>query len=302
MTGLATGRLSNTIHFMDDLLRKSLDQAAVVVLDTETTGLFPDQGHRVVEIGAVRYEPGPDGPWQITGEFSQLLQPDRRMDPGATRVNGITDVDLAGMPRFADIAGSLLEMLDGALIVAHNARFDAGFLGMELFISRQAPAGAESATLPNPWLCTLLLARNLFHFGGNSLGNIARVLGVRSGRAHRALNDVYVTADVLKRLAGDLADMNLTTIADLLDAQGGPLYAPVPAVIELPPPLDIALGRGRPLRIVYAGPAGQTERVIEPLYSTSRGGQEYLIAYCRLRRDQRTFRLDRIVNAEIADI
>jgi DNA polymerase-3 subunit epsilon len=286
---------------MDDLLQKPLDQAAVVVLDTETTGLFPDQGHRVVEIGAVRYQPGPAGSWQIAGEFSQLLQPDRRMATGATRVNNITDADLAGMPRFGDIVGALLEMLDGALIVAHNARFDAGFLGMEMSICRQGVADGRSAELPNPWLCTLLLARNLFHFGGNSLGHVARVLGVRSGRAHRALNDVYVTAEVLKRMAGDLAEMNLISIADLLEAQGGPIYAPIPAGIELPPPLNIALGRGQPLRIVYAGPAGHTERVIEPLYSTSRGGQDYLIAYCRLRRDQRTFRVDRIVNVEIAE-
>lgn len=286
---------------MDDLLRKPLDQAAVVVLDTETTGLFPAQGHRVVEIGAVRYEPGPAGPWQIVAEFSQLLQPDRRMGPGATRVNNITDADLAGMPRFGDIAGRLLEILDGALIVAHNARFDAGFLGLELHICRKGMAGGETTMLPNPWLCTLLLARNLFNFGGNSLGHIARMLGVRSGRAHRALNDVFVTAAVLKCMAGDLAEMNLISVADLLEAQGGPLYAPILAGVELPPPINIALGRGQPLRIVYAGPAGNTERVIEPLYSTSRGGQDYLIAYCRLRHDQRTFRLDRIVSAEIAN-
>ena len=86
---------------MDDLLAKPIDQAAVVVLDTETTGLFPAQGHRIVEIGAVRYEPGSDGPWQAVAEFSQLIQPDRRMDPGASRVNGIWDADLLGMPRGA---------------------------------------------------------------------------------------------------------------------------------------------------------------------------------------------------------
>jgi DNA polymerase-3 subunit epsilon len=283
---------------MDDLLLKPLHQAAVVVLDTETTGLFPYQGHRVVEIGAVRYQPGPGEPWQMVAEYSQLLQPDRRMELAASRVNGITDADLAGMPRFKDIAGPLLDMLDGALIVAHNARFDAGFLGMELHLCRKDSLAGQAAALPNPWLCTLLLARNLFHFGGNSLGHIARVLGLRSGRAHRALNDVYVTAEVLKRMASEMASMNLVTIADLVEAQGGPIYTPAPPSVTLPPPLSIALDRGRPLRIVYAGPQGQTERIIEPLYSTSRGGQDYLIAYCRLRRDQRTFRVDRIVEAQ----
>jgi DNA polymerase-3 subunit epsilon len=281
---------------MDDLLAKPIDQAAVVVLDTETTGLFPAQGHRIVEIGAVRYEPGPDGPWQVVAEFSQLIQPDRRMDPGASRVNGIWDTDLLGMPRFGDIASPLLALLDGALIVAHNARFDAGFMAMELHLWQPG-----QVNLPNPWLCTLLLARTFFYFGGNSLGNIARVLNVPVGRAHRAMNDVYVTAEVLKRLLADLAEMRLSVVADLLDAQGGAIQATPPESVRLPSPYDLALDQRRPLRITYAGPAGATERVIEPIYTTSRGGVTYLIAYCHLRQDQRTFRLDRIAAVELEE-
>jgi DNA polymerase-3 subunit epsilon len=283
---------------MDDLLWKPIKEAAVVVLDTETTGLFPDQGHRVVEIGAVRLEPGPRGPWQVVAEFNQLLQPDRRMDPGATRVNGIGDADLLGMPHFADIAGEMLKLLDGALIVAHNARFDASFLGMELHLWRP---GQVAEMLPNPWLCTMLLARSLFYFGGNSLGHIAHVLKVPVGRAHRAMNDVYVTAEILKRFVRDLTEMDLRLVGDLLDAQGGALYATSPESSRLPPPFDVALAQHRPVRITYAGPGGATERVIEPIYTTSRGGVDYLIAYCRLRGDQRTFRMDRIVAVKLID-
>lgn len=277
---------------MDELLGKPIDKAAVVVLDTETTGLFPAHGHRVVEIAAVRYEPGPHGPWQAVAEFSQLLQPDRGMDPGASRVNGLYDGDLIGMPRFGDIGDHLLELLDGALIVAHNARFDAGFLGMELHLWRP---GKAAVALPNPWLCTMLLARSFFYFGGNSLGHIARILNVPVGRAHRALNDVYVTAEVLKRLVSDLAEMRLRVVGDLLEAQGGAIFARPPASVRLPSPFNVALDQRRPLRITYAGPAGTTERVVEPIYTTSRDGVSYLIAFCRLRQDQRTFRLDRIV-------
>ena len=277
---------------MDDLLEKHIDEAAVVVLDTETTGLFPAHGHRIVEIGAVRYEPRREGAWQVAAEFSQLMQPDRQMDPGATRVNGITDDDLLGMPRFDEIAGRLLDFLDGALVVAHNANFDAGFLGMELNLWR------PSVALPNPWLCTMLLARSYFYFGGNSLGHIAHILGIPAGRAHRALSDVYVTAEVLRRLLPDLAEMGLLVVADLLDAQGGPIYATPPKSAHLPPPYALALAQRRPLRITYAGPSGASERAIEPLYTTSRGGLTYLIAYCRLRQDQRTFRLDRVVSVQ----
>lgn len=283
---------------MDDLQRKPLNQTALVVLDTETTGLYPYQGHRVVEIGAVRLEPATGASWQVGAEFSQLLQPDRRIEPAASRVNGITDAELVGMPRFSDVAGPLLELLEGALLVAHNARFDAAFLGMELHLcGHGAPAGSN-AMLPNPWLCTMLLARSHFYFGNSSLGHIARVLGLRAGRAHRALNDAYVTVEVLKRLARDLAEMNLITVGDLLEAQGGPLYTPVPSRGDLPPPISLALSRRQPVRIVYSGPTGLTRRVIEPLYSTSHGGHDYLVAYCRLRNARRTFRLDRIVEAE----
>ena len=285
---------------MDDLLCQPIDQAAVVVLDTETTGLFPSQGHRVVEIGAVRYEPGPKGPWQVAAEFGQLLQPGRRMEPGATRVNGITDADLVREPRFDDIADQLLELLDGALVVAHNARFDAEFLGMELHLAHHRAQDEPARALPNPWLCTMLLARHHIYFGGNSLGHIARTLGVRAGRAHRALNDVYVTAEVLKRMVRELAQIGLVSIGDLLEAQGGPLYAPAPADVDLPALFERALDYRQPVRIVYATPSSTTERVIEPLYGTSKGGVTYLIAHCRLRQEQRTFRLDRIVSAEIA--
>jgi len=283
---------------MDDLLLKPIEEAAVVVLDTETTGLFPAAGHRVVEIGAVRYEPGPGGPWQAVAEFSQLLQPHRLMDPGATRVNGITDAELRGKPGFADIAGQLLTLLDGALIVAHNAAFDAGFLGMEV---QQWRPGQVAETLPNPWLCTMRLARTFFYFGGGGLGHIARILNVPVGRAHRALNDVYVTAAVLKHMVHDLARMDRRYVGDLLDSQGGALYATAPQSIGLPAPFELAVEQRRPIRITYAGASGSTVRVIEPMYATSRSGVSYLIAYCRLRQEQRTFRMDRILTVELVD-
>jgi DNA polymerase III epsilon subunit len=281
---------------VDNLLWKPIEEAAVVVLDTETTGLYPSLGHRVVEIGALRLEPGRHRSWQTVAEFSQLLQPDRRMEPGASRVNGITDAELRGQPRFSDIASQLIALMDGALIVAHNARFDASFLGMELHLWQP---GQAAAMLPNPWLCTMLLARSFFYFGGNSLGHIARVLKVPVGRAHRALNDAHVTAAILKHLVRDLAEMELRLVGDLLDGQGGALYAMPPESAQLPPSFSTALAQQRPLRIIYAGPGGKTERVIEPLYTTSRAGVDYLIAYCRLRGDQRTFRVDRIVAVEI---
>lgn len=281
---------------MFDFAEKRPFSIPIVVLDTETTGLNPALGHRVVEVGAVRLEDG-----RVVTEFSQLVQPDRPMEPQASAVNGITDEILRHQPRFAAIAPALLNLLDGALLVAHNAPFDAAFLSQEFFISGYRPEpGLNQPVLPNPWLCTLALARQFFYFGGNSLGNVARQLGVRTGRGHRALADVYMTAEILRRMVQELGKMRLETVGDLLHAQGGAIYAPLPPQISLPPMVQEALRHGRNLRIQYLTPKqGESSRTITPLYPTEQNGVAYLVAHCHLRQEQRTFRLDRIRSAEI---
>lgn len=278
---------------MLELEDKRIADIPIVVLDTETTGLHTGLGNRIVELAAVRLEN-----WQEASRLTYLLQPERRMDPSASRVNGIYDEDLAGAPRFVDIQSELLTLLDGALLAAHNAAFDADFLGAELYIAgfgRQTPPGKP--LLPNPWLCTLLLARRFFYFGQNNLAHVASRMGVQVNRAHRALSDVYTTAEVLKRMTRELQTQRLFTVGDLLLAQGGPIYTPGPAPVVLPEPLATAVRDKSALHIIYAGPGGQTERLVTPRYTAQHEGVTYLIAYCHLRQDQRSFRLDRIARA-----
>lgn len=279
----------------EEWLEKRPFDVPIVVLDTETTGLDPTMGHRVVEIGAVRFENGVK-----VADMDQLLQPGRLMDPGASRVNGIDDAALVGQPTFTDIAPDLLALLDGALLVAHNAAFDAGFLAMEFAIHGYGQE-AQPVIPANPWLCTLLLARHHFYFGRNNLSHIAGRLGVRMGRAHRALNDVYMTAEIFKRMAQQLAQQRLITVGDLLHAQGGAIIMPPAPQVTLPPLLAVALRNGRSLHILYASASGQTQRTITPKYVTQNKEHIYLVAYCHTRHEQRTFRLDRILDAELAD-
>jgi DNA polymerase-3 subunit epsilon len=280
---------------MYDFEDKLVSEIPIVVLDTETTGLFPGLGHRVVEIGAIRLEN-----WEIIAEMNQLVQPGRKMDPRAAAVNGISDEELIGQPTFAEISGALSELLQGALLVAHNASFDAGFLGMEFYIADLAsPSPGAETLLPNPWLCTLQLARRLFYFGRNSLGHVARQLGVRMGMAHRALTDVYMTAEILKHMIRELRWRHLETVGDLLHAQGGAIYAPPPPELFIPDLIADAMVDNRQIRILYLGANGESERIITPRYLTQHGDNSYLIAFCHLRQDQRTFRLDRIFSAEM---
>ncbi len=278
---------------MFDFVEKRPSEIPIVIIDTETTGLFPEMGHRVVEIGAVRLEN-----WREVGQMNTLLNPGRPMDMDASRVNGITDADLAGKPAFADIAADLLPLLDGALLVAHNAEFDAGFLGMEFYI-QGIRAGQMPLRLVNPWLCTLQLARGYFHFGRNNLGHIAHLLGVRQGQAHRALADVYTTAEILKRMIKELEQQRFYTVGDLLYAQGREIFAPDFAVPEVPEVLMAAMENGRSLRIVYDSRSSPPNRHITPLYPTRFKGSLYIVAYCHYRNEQRTFKVDRILAAEL---
>lgn len=275
---------------------KRLAEVPLVIVDTETTGLSPAFGHRVVEVGAVRLEG-----WREVGRLNRLVNPGRPIDPGASRVNGISDDDVADAPPFADVAAPLRELMEGAVIVAHNARFDASFLEVEFAVAARSRSGFDAA-VPNPWLCTLQLARNCFYFGRNSLGAIAARLDIPVGRAHRALNDVYVTAEILKRMVRELRDRRLHTVGDLLHAQGGPIYMSPPAIPDLPQPLAEGISYGKRVHIRYRSGASVTRREISPLFTVEKSGRLYLTAYCHLRQAQRTFRLDRILSAELIEV
>src|SRR5690606_33387646 len=99
-----------------------------IVLDTETTGLEVERGHRVIEIGCVELVNR-----RLTGRrYHQYVNPERAIDAGAESIHGIRSADLADKPVFAQIADDLLEFLEGADLVIHNAAFDLGFLNAEL--------------------------------------------------------------------------------------------------------------------------------------------------------------------------
>src|SRR5688572_19951612 len=99
-----------------------------IILDTETTGLEPELGHRIIEIGCVELVNR-----RASGRtFHRYLNPEREIDEGALAVHGISRTDLEREPRFAEIAAELLEFINGAELVIHNAAFDVAFLDAEL--------------------------------------------------------------------------------------------------------------------------------------------------------------------------
>lgn len=162
-----------------------------VILDTETTGLEVQRGHRVIEIGCVELvQRRPTG-----RTFHHYLNPDRMIDEGARAVTGISDDFLLDKPRFADIAAEFLEFISGAEVIAHNAAFDVGFLDAELVRAGFAHAqlGERACVLD-----TLALAREKFPGQRNSLDALCRRVGVDNSHRemHGALLDAHLLADV----------------------------------------------------------------------------------------------------------
>ena len=265
-----------------------LGNVTFTVLDVETTGLSAASGHRICEIALLRYRGG-----KVLDSFESLIDPQRSISPGASAVNGLSDFQVNGQPVFGQIAERVQAVLDGAVLVAHNAPFDLSFLAAEWRRLRWPPRLGFTVD-------TLLLARRLYNFRRNNLVEVARSLRVRIDQEHRAMGDVWTTLRVLQVMLADLNRRGSVTLGHLLDAQGGNVLWPEPQTRALPPVLETALSEGRRLWLRYRSPQGQvSERWVEPLDVSDDGQTVYLAAYCLERCDQRTFRLDRILEMRL---
>ncbi|NNM01854.1 MAG: DNA polymerase III subunit epsilon [Gammaproteobacteria bacterium] len=166
-----------------------------IVLDTETTGLDPSAGHRIIEVGCIEMIDR-----RLTdNSFHQYLNPDREIDAGAQEVHGISLEKLQGQPRFGDIAADLVEYLRGAELIIHNAPFDVGFLDMELERAGLAPL-AEVCSVVD----TLVMARELHPGQRNNLDALCRRYEVDNStrQLHGALLDAGILADVYLAMTG----------------------------------------------------------------------------------------------------
>ena len=164
---------------------------AYIIFDTETTGLNPKMGDRIVEIAAVKVVNG-----RISNEtFDSLINPHRLIDHGAARVNRITNEMLRNAPESSEVIPKFLDFVGSDTLVAHNAGFDLAFLANEMML-----LGLNTDSLPKS-LCTLELAKkklpDLARFNLNAL---IQHFGISTERRHRALDDVLATAEVFCNL------------------------------------------------------------------------------------------------------
>jgi len=178
----------------------------LIVLDTETTGLEVEQGHRIVEVGAVALADRK----RTDLHFHSYLNPQRSIDEEAEKVHGLSMERLSSEPEFSEIAESFLEFVEGSILVIHNAAFDLGFLNAELKrASSQYPTLEEICDVED----TLLMARNKFPGQRNSLDALANRFEVTGydRSFHGALLDANILADVYIHLTGGQSKFEFMT-------------------------------------------------------------------------------------------
>lgn len=190
---------------------RSLHETTFVVVDLETTGASPNVGAGITEIGAVKVRGG-----EVLGEFSTFVDPGMPVPAFITELTGISDAMLFGAPLIHEALPQLIEFCgapEEAVIVAHNAPFDLGFL----------KAAAES--LNNPWpeypvMDTVKLARLVIdrdEVMNYKLGTLAQFFETQVAPTHRALDDVKTTVEVMHRCFERLAGFNVSTYPELLE-------------------------------------------------------------------------------------
>lgn len=186
-----------------------------IVLDTETTGLEPKEGHNIIEIGCIEMDNR-----RLTGRtYHQYVKPDRDIEAEAIAVHGITNESLVDKPKFSAIAGEFIEFIRGANLVIHNAPFDVGFIDKELERNGYSERVADICTVTD----SLKLARKKHPGQKNNLDALCRRYGIDNSHRelHGALLDSEILADVYLMMTGGQTSLVLGHEGDEGDGGAG---------------------------------------------------------------------------------
>jgi len=270
---------------------KSIDEIEFTIFDTETTGLNPASGDRIVELAGLRVK----GKERIA-EFDALVNPRRDISPGAFAVNKITPEMLEGAPGMEMVMPKFLDFIEGSYLCSYNIEFDLNFLNNELKIIGLPVLGARDS------FDILTIARRLMpNQQRYALWFIADKLGIWSQQKHRAFSDVEMTWEVFNKFKDICREKGIT---DFTDFSG--LFAFNPASLESTAFLKIsqiekAINSRARLKIKYlsAKGSGISFREVIPREIRQDAANKYLVGYCCLKQEERTFKIDNILELEI---
>ena len=196
----------------DSALRSTVTRMRQIIIDTETTGLDPKQGHRIIEFAALEVVNR-----RVTGRNVHFrVDPEREIDAAATEVHGMTWDDLRDKPKFREVAADIIEFVRGAEWIIHNAPFDIGFFDAEL---RRAALPACTEIYAG-LIDTLALARELFPGKRNSLDALCERFGV--DHAHRAVHGALLDAQLLAEVYLTMTRGQETLTIDMAPPRAAP--------------------------------------------------------------------------------
>ena len=271
-------------------MNRKIEEVEFVIFDTETTGLDPKSGDRIVEIAALRFK----GQEKL-GQFHSLVNPERQISPRAFEVNRISEAMLQSAPKMEKILPDFLDFIKGSCLCSYNMPFDLGFLNNELALAEQKP-------LEQPELVDILMmARRLLpELERHALWFVAKTLGIENQQEHRAFSDVQLTWEVFQRLKIMLREKGINEFHNFLHLFGMSQKALNSVNEQKISRIEEAIELGLRLKIKYFSRslAQVSEREVIPKEIRIDQKQAYLIGFCFLKKEERTFRIDCILDLE----
>lgn len=270
---------------------ENLDEIEFTIFDTETTGLEPESGDRIVEIAGIRLKGR-----EKLGTFQSLVNPGRPISQAAFEVNKISQEMLKDAPKIEQVMPEFLEFIQGSCICSYNAAFDLGFVNNELSLIGQTPLNGKA------FVDILKMARRLMPgLERYALWFVADKLGIKTAQKHRALLDVELTLGVFDKLkdmlkAKGVVDFNNFSSLFSID----PLFSENlnnRKIAEIQEAIDLKLKLK--IRYLASSSAEVSQREVIPKEIKKDRNTSYLVGFCCLRKEERTFRIDGILHLEI---
>ncbi|OGX23703.1 MAG: hypothetical protein A3J51_06395 [Omnitrophica WOR_2 bacterium RIFCSPHIGHO2_02_FULL_45_21] len=271
---------------------KKIDDIDFVLFDVETTGLQALGGDRIIEIAALHYKNG-----KTYDSFSSLINPRREISAAAYEVNHISQEMVDAAPPAQEVLPKFLEFIKGGCLAGYNVGFDLGFLENELMLlGKGLPADTAIVDV-------IRMARSLLPTADRyGLSAVSRYLGINIPQGlHRALSDVELTKDVFSRLISKLKTRGIDNFLQFYNLFGINLKLTEDINEQRLYSIQRAIDSEVRLNIrYYSSSTGEvTERQVTPGEIRQEGKFKYLVGYCHLRKDERTFKINAILNLEI---
>jgi DNA polymerase III epsilon subunit family exonuclease len=287
---------------------RNIDEIEFTIFDTETTGLDPEGGDRIVEIAAIRFKGA-----QRIAAFQSLINPRRPISEAAFAVNHITQEMLEGAPLAGEVIPHFLEFIKKSCVCSYNAPFDLGFLNNEIRAIMHAHDKTGSFLIEIPFSASeiaeekvavdiLRMAKRLLPgMPRYALWFVAQQLGVEAQQKHRAFSDVELTLEVFFKFKEMLSQKGVTdfmNFSGLFGLSSGFLdNISTQKIAKIQEALD--MGARVKLKYLSGSTAAVTEREVIPKEIKQERKHQYLVGYCCMRQEERSFRVDNILNIEL---